>query len=163
MNILQRLDHQRIFDRLDDAALGIVFLQDVSGSMALGGRLDQGKALLNCLLEERKSVDRFALASFAGGRLWVEAPLTANAEALRESADSWQAYGKTGLHDAVARLTEADLGNAIVRLVAMVVSYRALGVDDLANDSLRVLQLNFPDHAFLTDTRRDWQRGIIDD
>ena len=48
-------------------------------------------------------------------------------------------------------------------LVAMVVSYRALGMDDLAADSLRVLQLNFPDHAFLNDTRRDWERGILDD
>jgi outer membrane protein assembly factor BamD len=38
-------------------------------------------------------------------------------------------------------------------LVVQVESYRMLGYDDLAEDSLRVLRLNYPDHPFLAGKR----------
>ena len=39
-------------------------------------------------------------------------------------------------------------------LVVQVKSYRGLGLDNLAEDSLRVLRLNYPDHPFLQERRQ---------
>lgn len=64
-------------------------------------------------------------------------------------------YIRRGAHVAAANRAKFVLENyqrtpAVAdALVVLVKSYRALGVEDLADDSLRVLQSNYPQHRFL--------------
>lgn len=105
-----RVDGRRVrpasFERGGEAPINLAVLQDLSGSMALAGKLERSRAAVECLLAALKADDRVALATFAGRRLAVEVPFTADREALAESMDGWRAYGVTALHDAVARLAD---------------------------------------------------------
>lgn len=92
------------FERGAKAPLELVLLQDLSGSMALGGKLAASRQAASCFLDRLRPGDRYALASFAGRRLTVEVPFTADLTAGREAAEAWRPYGVTALHDAVARL-----------------------------------------------------------
>ena len=94
------------FERGAEATFELVLLQDLSGSMALGGKLEASRRVVDCLLEELRPGDRYALATFAGRRLTVEVPFTADRAAGYEAAAAWRPYGVTALHDAVARLPE---------------------------------------------------------
>ncbi|HUO87420.1 MAG TPA: VWA domain-containing protein [Thermoanaerobaculia bacterium] len=89
-----------------DAAVSLVFLQDLSGSMANGGKLEASRAALGELIAAAAPADELALASFAGGELAVEVPFTREESVLTESMALWQAYGTTALHDAVAWIPE---------------------------------------------------------
>ena len=92
------------FDLGADAPLELVLLQDLSGSMALGGKLEASRLAAGCFLDRLRPGDRYALASFAGRRLSVEVPFTTDVTAGREAVAAWRPYGVTALHDAVARL-----------------------------------------------------------
>lgn len=94
------------FERGAEAPLELVLLQDLSGSMALGGKLEASRRAVDCFLDRLRPGDRYALASFAGRSLSVEVPFTADRTAGREAAAGWRPYGVTALHDAVARLPE---------------------------------------------------------
>ncbi len=94
------------FDRGSEAPFELVLLQDLSGSMALGGRLEASRRVADCLLDRLRPGDRYAVATFAGRSLAVEVPFTADPAAGLEAARGWQPYGVTALHDAVARLPE---------------------------------------------------------
>jgi VWFA-related protein len=94
------------FERGSESTFELVLLQDLSGSMALGGKLEASRRALDCFLDRLRPADRYALASFAGRRLSVEVPFTTDLTAGREAAAAWRPYGVTALHDAVARLPE---------------------------------------------------------
>jgi len=94
------------FERGAEAPFELVLLQDLSGSMALGGRLEASRRAADCFLDQLRPGDRYALATFAGRSLTVEVPFTADLAAGLEAADAWRPYGVTALHDAVARLPE---------------------------------------------------------
>ncbi len=94
------------FERGSEAPLELVLLQDLSGSMALGGKLAASRQAVDCFLDRLRPGDRYALASFAGRSLTVEVPFTADLTAGREATAAWRPYGVTALHDAVARLPE---------------------------------------------------------
>ncbi|MFQ5350431.1 MAG: VWA domain-containing protein [Thermoanaerobaculia bacterium] len=94
------------FDRGSEATFELVLLHDLSGSMALGGRLEASRRVADCFLDGLRPGDRYAMATFAGRSLTVEVPFTADPTAGLEAADAWQPYGVTALHDAVARLPE---------------------------------------------------------
>jgi Ca-activated chloride channel family protein len=84
------------------APVSLVFLQDLSGSMANGGKLVESRRALAYLLSQARPEDEFALASFAGGLLQVEVPFTHDEQVLAEAMDLWEGYGTTALHDAVS-------------------------------------------------------------
>ena len=86
--------------------VGVLFLQDLSGSMGLGGRLAGSVELYLGLLKRLGPSDELSLVSFADGE--VETHLVFDADVgLRKSAfKDWEAFGKTALHDAVARVPE---------------------------------------------------------
>ena len=84
----------------------MVLLQDLSGSMALGGRLEASRRAADCFLDQLRPGDRYSLATFAGRSLTVEVPFTADLTAGLEAADAWRPYGVTALHDAVAKLPD---------------------------------------------------------
>lgn len=92
------------FEPRGEVPWSIVFLQDLSGSMAVGGRLDSSREAIRQFLDGAKFGDEFALASFAGQTTAVDVPFTEDQQPLRETVAAWEAYGRTALHDAVALL-----------------------------------------------------------
>jgi Ca-activated chloride channel family protein len=100
------VDDERVpivdFESGATAPVSLVFLQDLSGSMANGGKLTESKRALAFLLSRTRPDDELALATFAGELLQVDVPFTHDEQVLAESMDLWQAYGTTALHDAVA-------------------------------------------------------------
>ena len=94
------------FEARGEVPWSIVFLQDLSGSMALSGKLEKSKKAILSFLDQARPGDEFALASFAGGVTAIDVPFTENQRPLRETLERWEAYGKTGLHDAVSLLPQ---------------------------------------------------------
>lgn len=109
-------------DRGIDAPVSIVYLQDLSGSMANGGKLEASRKALGSLLAAAGPDDEFAIASFAGERLQVEVPYTGNKAALTEAMALWEGYGTTALHDAVAWLPDISETSVVGNRVAILVT-----------------------------------------
>lgn len=105
-----------------DAPVTIFFLQDLSGSMDLVGRLKASKQALNYFLDHATPGDRFGMFTFAGNSVRQAVPLTAETERLRRAAWSWRPYGKTALHDAVALLPELVVDRPSARRAIVLVS-----------------------------------------
>ncbi len=110
------------FEARADAPVSLIHLQDLSGSMALGDRLETSRDLLRCFLERSRPGDEFALASFAGGKTRVEVPFTADASALGEAMATWRGYGTTALHDAVAWLPDVVVRDQGVKRAAVLIT-----------------------------------------
>lgn len=94
------------FDAERSAPTSLVWLQDLSGSMANGGKLEASRRAFHFFLERLRPRDEMAVATFAGSLLQVEVPFTDEPSALEESAELWRGWGTTTLHDAVAFLPE---------------------------------------------------------
>lgn len=90
------------FDASRDAATSLAWLQDLSGSMANGDKLEASQRAFLWFLERLRPGDEMAVATFAGGMVQVEVPFTSNLEALEEAVGTWHGWGTTSLHDAVA-------------------------------------------------------------
>lgn len=110
-----------------EAPVSLVFLQDLSGSMANGGKLEASRAALGELIAAAAPTDELALATFAGGELSVEVPFTRDESVLAEAMALWQGYGTTAIHDAVAWIPDiAVAGRHAKRAVVLVTD----GVDN---------------------------------
>jgi len=152
------------FDSSRDAATSLVWLQDLSGSMANGDKLEASRRAFRFFLDRARAADEFAIATFAGGLLEVEVPFTSNAEALVEAAQRWRGYGTTTLHDAVAFLPEiTDEGRHRKRAVVLVTD----GVDNAsvlapAEARLIVRQARLPVYVlgFTTADPRELRRRV---
>jgi Ca-activated chloride channel family protein len=109
------------FEQRGEVPWSIVFLQDLSGSMGTGGRLDASREAIRYFVDNAKEGDEFALASFAGTTTTIDTPFTNDHDALRETIQGWRAYGKTALNDAVALLPQIS-GNSrnIKRAVVLI-------------------------------------------
>lgn len=94
------------FDLGREAPTSIVFLQDLSGSMDNGGKLEASRQALSRLLEQVEPRDELSLATFAGKRLAIEIPFTRELEPFLGAMRGWRGYGTTTLHDAVAWLPD---------------------------------------------------------
>lgn len=115
------------FDSGIEAPVSLIYLQDLSGSMASGGKLAASRRALGDLVAVARASDELALASFAGGRLSVDVPFTAAREVFAEAMELWHPYGVTALHDAVAWIPEiGDEGRHAKRAVVLVTD----GVDN---------------------------------
>ncbi len=122
-----------------DAPVSLIHLQDLSGSMALNGRLETSRDVLSCFLERARPGDEFALASFAGGKIRVEVPLTTDASALDEAIAAWRGYGTTALHDAVAWLPDIAVRDRGVRRAAVLITDGADNASTLSPAAARDL------------------------
>lgn len=112
-------------DELDlgeDVPLAVVYLQDLSGSMANAGKLEASRRAFRTLLERFRDGDQAALATFAGDRLRIEVPFTGERAVLAEAADLWEGYGTTAIHDAVSLLPEISEEGRSGRRVAILVT-----------------------------------------
>lgn len=104
------------------APVSLVFLQDLSGSMANAGKLEASKRALAYLLSRARPDDEYALASFAGGRLQVEVPFTRDAQVLAEAMELWRGWGTTAIHDAVAWIPRIVVAGRHPKRAAVLVS-----------------------------------------
>ena len=84
------------------APLSLTVLLDVSGSMALEGKLDECKAALRDLATRLlRPRDEIALLLFADGQVEVAAPHSTDKTEFLQALDKTKAYGQTALNDAV--------------------------------------------------------------
>lgn len=90
------------FDRNTEAPTSVVFLQDLSGSMGTGGKIELSQEVVRYFVNQALPGDEFALATFASGHGEVEVPFTPDRDALLDAVSRWQGWGTTALHDAVA-------------------------------------------------------------
>ena len=118
------------FERRSDAPASVILLQDLSGSMANGGKLGQSQQALRFFLDKSLPGDEFSIASFAGGIFEVEVPFTKNQGTLREASERWVAYGTTTLHDAVARIPQISLEGRNPKRFALLITD---GVDNASH------------------------------
>lgn len=114
------------------APLSLIFLQDLSGSMAEPGKMESSREALDCFVDTLRSGDEMALASFAGGRTEVDVPLAREGTAIREAMALWEPWGTTGLFDAVSLLPEMSLGSGGIKRAAVLVTD---GVDNASEIS----------------------------
>ena len=117
------------FESGASAPVSLVFLQDLSGSMANDGKLTASKQALAYLLSRSRPDDEYALASFAGGRLQVEVPFTRDGQVIAEAMELWQGYGTTAIHDAVGWIPRIAVDGRHPKRAAVLLS------DGLDNDS----------------------------
>ena len=97
------------FDVGRENPMSLLFFQDLSGSMANGGKLAASQRALCCHLDTAKEGDEMAVVTFASGSILVDVPLTAELAVVAEQAASWRAYGTTALHDAIAWIPDIHL------------------------------------------------------
>lgn len=119
------------------APMSLVFLQDLSGSMANGGKLVESKRALGYLLSKARPRDEFALATFAGEMLRVEVPFTREEQVLAESMDLWEAYGTTALHDAVAWIPRISADGRHPKRAVILVTDGVDNASDVAPEEAR--------------------------
>jgi Ca-activated chloride channel family protein len=121
-----RIDSRKVavesFETRAEAPASIIFLQDLSGSMATGGHLAQSREIVRYFLDHAFSGDEFAVATFAGAGRRVEVPFTADAGRVRADISRWEPYGTTALHDAVAWLPEISLAGRNPKRFAILVT-----------------------------------------
>ena len=110
------------FEKRADAPISVVFLQDLSGSMEAGGKLAASREAVRFFLDQAVPADEFAIASFAGEQIQVEVPFTNDLGALAEDLETWEAYGKTALHDAVSFLPDISAGGTHAKRAAILIT-----------------------------------------
>ena len=120
------------FEQRGEAPWSLVFMQDVSGSMGVGGRLEASLEAIRYFFDRARPGDEYALSSFASGVTAVDVPFTEDLEVLREGISKWEAYGKTTLHDAVGWLPEISGASRNVKRAAVLITD---GVDNASQIS----------------------------
>ncbi len=133
------------FERRGEAPWSLVFLQDLSGSMGVGGRLEASQEAVRYFLGRARPGDEFALASFASQTTTVDVPFTEELAPLAETVDSWDAYGRTALHDAVAWLPDISSSSRNVKRAAILITDGADNASEIraaeARDLIRRAEL----------------------
>jgi VWFA-related protein len=82
--------------------ISLAFLLDVSGSMRLGGKLEQAKGAIRTLVQRLWKRDQVALITFADDHVSWQSAFTSDREPFLQVLERQQGYGQTALHDAVA-------------------------------------------------------------
>lgn len=138
------------FEAGASAPVSFVFLQDLSGSMANGGKLESSRRALAWLLSRARPDDEFALASFAGERLRVEVPFTRDEQVLAEAMGLWDAYGTTAIHDAVAWIPQIAVEGRHPKRAAVLVTDGVDNASDLTPEAARraVVEARLPVYVF---------------
>jgi VWFA-related protein len=120
------------FEQRGEAPWSLVFMQDLSGSMGVGGRLEASLEAIRYFFERARPGDEYALSSFASGVTAVDVPFTEDLDVLRDGISKWEAYGKTTLHDAVGWLPEISGDSRNVKRAAVLITD---GVDNASKIS----------------------------
>lgn len=110
------------FERRADAPASLIVLQDLSGSMGTQGRMDLSRKAAQFFLDRANPGDEFAIASFADDGQHVDVPFTRDLGALGEAVATWEAYGKTALHDALVGLPDISLAGRNPKRFAILIT-----------------------------------------
>ena len=93
------------FTSATDQDIDILFLLDLSGSMALGRKLEAAKKVILHLIRAMKATDSWQLVVFADKQVLKVLDSTQN-DHIEEVLDKARAYGKTALYDALLQAPE---------------------------------------------------------
>jgi VWFA-related protein len=110
------------FTNDDSAPISLIFLQDLSGSMAEPGKMESSRESIDCFLDTARKGDEISLATFASAGTDVDVPLTGDVSAVREAMTLWEPWGKTALYDAVSMLPEISLGTSGGKKAAILIT-----------------------------------------
>lgn len=150
------------FESGSSAPVHLLILQDVSGSMGVGRRLEWSRAAVECLLARSGPNDRFSLVTFAAGGLSVQGRASADPGAVRGWIAGWHPYGRTGLHDAVAQIPALGAGTGDRRRAVVLLTdgndNASTVTPSAARDSARRAEL--PVYVFASGT---WRRPAEDE
>lgn len=94
------------FDRDQSAPVSFAFLVDTSGSMGVGGKLENAKAAIRTIVRARQAGDDYALFAFSEGEVRMVQDFSADPSNLLGSLGELEASGQTALFDAVAATPE---------------------------------------------------------
>jgi VWFA-related protein len=134
-----RVVHFQDFEQRGEAPWSLVFLQDLSGSMGTGGRLEASQEALRTFLDRAKPGDEFAIATFSGESTEVNVPFTEDLQAVREAVAGWEAWGRTALHDAVAWLPDISNDSRNVKRAAVLITDGVDNASRISADQAREL------------------------
>lgn len=133
------------FEHGAGAPVSLVFLQDLSGSMGVAEKLDASREAVRFFLDQQRTGDQFALASFSGDLVQVDVPFTSDPEPLREAVSAWEASGTTALNDAVAWLPEITAQQLSLKRAAILITdgvdNRSTMTAEQARDAVRKAEL----------------------
>ncbi len=121
-----------------EAPVSVLFAQDLSGSMGVGDKLALARSLVECVIDQARPGDRFALATFATEQITVDVPFTDDRRALRESIGQWEAWGKTALHDAVSWLPNLVFDQEALKRAAVLITDGVDNASELDPETARV-------------------------
>ena len=110
------------FESGDDNPIRLVFLQDLSGSMANAGKLDASRQALELFMADARPGDELSLATFTAAEVTIPVPWTGDVGELRKAAADWQPWGRTALHDAVAFLPRIRASDQSLRRAAILLT-----------------------------------------
>ena len=120
-----RVDGQKVkidlFEQSRNAPVSWTILLDGSGSMALAGKIDAAKAVINALTARRREGDDFALYVFDfQGHANELVPFTENPSAITRALDVVKPWGKTAFFDALSEMPErSELGRNPSRAIIL--------------------------------------------
>jgi len=103
--ILKVEDHRIDFDTFDrdaTAPVSFAFLLDTSGSMGMGGKLENAKNAVRSIVRNRLEGDDFALFAFSEGEVRLVTDFSPDPTKLIAALWDLEASGQTALFDAVA-------------------------------------------------------------
>ncbi|MEA2695050.1 MAG: Ca-activated chloride channel, partial [Acidobacteriota bacterium] len=120
------------FEKRAEAPASILFLQDLSGSMGTGGKLEESRRAVRFFLDHSLPGDEFALATFAGGKFALSVPWTDQLSNLRTVVEGFRAYGTTALNDAVAWMPKVSTAGKNPKRFAILITD---GVDNASTIS----------------------------
>lgn len=110
------------FEQGARAVVDLVVLQDLSGSMDIGAKMDLTRRALSCLLERAQTGDRWAIATFSTGEVAIAQPFTADREVLSGEIAAFRGWGTTAIRDAVSWLPELVIAGGGPRQAALVIT-----------------------------------------
>lgn len=90
------------FEREQSAPVSFAFLLDTSGSMGIGGKLENAKNAIRSVIRARRDGDDFALFAFSEGEVRLVADFSPDPTRLLRAMWELEASGQTALFDAVA-------------------------------------------------------------
>ena len=109
-----------LFEQSMNAPVSWTILLDLSGSMALAGKMDAARAAVSTLLNHRKKGDDFALFTFAESEATEVVPATDDPDEIRRAMFDVKPYGKTAFFDALATMPDRnELGKNPTRAIVL--------------------------------------------
>lgn len=107
------------FERDQSAPVSFAFLVDTSGSMGVGGKLENAKNAIRSILRNRLQGDDFALFAFSEGEVRLVTDSSPDPAELVRALWSLEASGLTALFDAVAATPEMMKGRNNKRAILL--------------------------------------------